>query len=346
MTSIFAPLTKNVGIDLGTCTTQVYVEGRGIVLSEPSLVVMDERNKKVLAFGKAAEEMIAKAPETIKSHKPLSNGVIADYDVTRAMLGYVLSKCVRTVQRLRIMIGIPSGASIVEKRAVLEAVYQAGAKEAYLIETAAAAAIGAGLPVFDPVGNMVIDIGGGTTNIATLSLGGIAVARSVHLGSLDLNGTIREYLRDSYHIVTSEQTIEDIKISIGTAVLPLEDTTYRFTGRSLDDGLHKEISVRASDIYRVMGKPVYQILDLVKQVLQETPPELSADIMNHGIVLTGGGALLDGLDILFNQELGVPVFVAAQPLYAVATGAGKALAERERLAAIIEGAQHIYRRRF
>jgi rod shape-determining protein MreB and related proteins len=346
MSSIFSPLTKNIGIDLGTCTTQVYVEGRGIVLSEPSLIATDERNKKVIAVGNAAAGLLAKSPETVKVHKPLLNGVIADYNVTRTMLGYLLSKSVRSVQRLRIIVGVPSAASNVEKRAVLEAVFQAGAKEAYLMETAAAAAIGSNLPIFEPLGNMVIDMGGGTTSIATLSLGGIAVAKSIHLGGLDLDAAIKEYLREQYDVVTGDSTVEEIKVRIGSAVLPLEDQPYYFTGRGLDDGLLKEITVKSSEIYQVIAKPLYRILDLVKNVLRETPPELSADVMEHGIVLTGGGALLHGLDKLFSQELRVPVMMGANPELAVVTGIGKALMSREKLPALVEGAQHIYRRRF
>lgn len=239
MGSIFSPLTKNIGIDLGTCTTQVYVEGRGIVLSEPSIMATDQRNTKIIAVGRAAEDMLTKSPETVNIHRPLQNGVIADYGVTRTMLGYILNKCVRSVQRLRIMVGVPAAASNVEKRAVMEAVYQAGAKEAFLIETAAAAAIGANMPVYDPVGNMVVDIGGGTTNIAMLSLGGIVVSKSIHLGSLEFNGAIKDYLRYQYAAVTDEDTIEEMKITNGSAVLPLEDRGFYFMGRGLDDGLQK-----------------------------------------------------------------------------------------------------------
>ena len=215
MASIFSPLTKNIGIDLGTSTTQVYVEGRGIVLSEPSVMATDERNSKIIAVGRAAEDLLSRSPETVKLHRPLVHGVIADYSVTRTMLGYILSKCVRSVQRLRIMIGVPSAASNVEKRAVMEAVYQAGAKEAFLIETAAAAALGVNLPVYDPVGNMVIDIGGGTTNVAMLSLGGIVVSKSLHLGSLDFNAAIKDYLRYQYDIVTDDTTVEEMKVTNG-----------------------------------------------------------------------------------------------------------------------------------
>ena len=328
MGSMFSPLTKNIGIDLGTCTTQVFVEGRGIVMSEPSILATDERNRKTIAVGHAAEQLLAKSPETVKIHRPLLNGVIADYNVTRTMLGYLLSKCVRSVQRLRIMVGVPAAASNVEKRAVMEAIFQAGAKEAYLIETAAAAAIGAGLPVYDPVGNMVIDIGGGTTNIAIISLGGIVISRSIHLGSLDFDDAIKEYIRQQYAIVTEDTTLEEMKIHNGSAVLP------------------QEVGVKSSEIYRVIGKPLVKILDLAQDVLRETPPELSADIMEHGIVLTGGGSMLHGMDQLFSQELGVPVVVAAEPELAVARGTGKALHDREKLGALIEGAERIYRRRF
>ncbi len=346
MGSMFSPLTKNIGIDLGTCTTQVYVEGRGIVLSEPSIMATDERSRKIIAVGHSAEDLLSKSPETVKLHRPLTHGVIADYGVTRTMLGYILSKCVRSVQRLRIIVGVPAAASNVEKRAVMEAIYQAGAKEAYLIDTAAAAAIGVDMPVYDPVGNMIVNIGGGTTNIAMLSLGGIVVSRSIHLGSIEFNEAIKDYLRYQYDIVTDDTTIEEMKITNGSAVLPLEDRGYYFMGRSLGDGLQKEMAVKSSELYHVIGRPLMKILDVVKAVLRETPPELAADIMEHGIVLAGGGARLKGMEQLFAQELGVPVVLAADPELAVAKGAGIAVAQRDTLAALIEGAQRIYRRRF
>ena len=346
MASIFSPLIKNIGIDLGTCTTQVYVEGRGIVFSEPSVMATDERNRKLVAIGNGAENMLSNSPETVKIHRPLLNGVIADYGVTRTMLGYILSKCVRSVQRLRIMVGVPASASNVEKRAVMEAVYQAGAKEAYLIDTAAAGAIGVNLPIYDPVANMVVNIGGGTTNIAVLSLGGSVISKAIHLGSLDFNEAIKDYLRSQYDLVTDDTTIEEMKITNGSAVLPLEDRGYYFVGRGLDDGLQREGVIKSSEIYRTIGRPLNKILDVVKAVLRVTPPELAADIMEHGIVLTGGGAKLKGMEQLFSQELGVPVTLAAEPELAVAKGIGTAVAEREKLTALIENAQRIYRRRF
>ena len=343
---MFSPLTKNIGIDLGTSTTQVYVEGRGVLMSEPSILATDEGNRKIIAVGHAAESLLAKSPETVKLHRPLSNGVIADYNVTRTMLGYLLSKSVRSVRRLRIMVGVPSSASNVEKRAVIEAVFQAGAKEAYLIETAAAAAIGVGLPIYAPIGSMIIDIGGGTTNIAILSLGGIVISKSIHLGSRDFDEAIKEYIRHQYAVVTDDYTVEEMKIHNGSAILPLEDRGYYFSGRSIDDGLQREVAVKSSEIYQAMGKPLIKILSLVLSVLKETPPEIAADIMDHGIVLSGGGSRLAGMDQFLSQELGVPVLVAPNPELAVVTGAGKALHDRDKLGALIEGPERVYRRRF
>lgn len=343
---MFSPLTKNIGIDLGTSTTQVYVEGRGVLMSEPSILATDEGNRKIIAVSHAAESLLAKSPETVKLHRPLSNGVIADYNVTRTMLGYLLSKSVRSVRRLRIMVGVPSSASNVEKRAVIEAVFQAGAKEAYLIETAAAAAIGVGLPIYDPIGSMIIDIGGGTTNIAILSLGGIVISKSIHLGSRDFDEAIKEYIRHQYAVVTDDYTVEEMKIHNGSAILPLEDRGYYFSGRSIDDGLQREVAVKSSEIYQAMGKPLIKILSLVLSVLKETPPEIAADIMDHGIVLSGGGSRLAGMDQFLSQELGVPVLVAPNPELAVVTGAGKALHDRDKLGALIEGPERVYRRRF
>lgn len=343
---MFSPLTKNIGIDLGTSTTQVYVEGRGVLMSEPSILATDEGNRKIIAVGHAAESLLAKSPETVKLHRPLSNGVIADYNVTRTMLGYLLSKSVRSVRRLRIMVGVPSSASNVEKRAVIEAVFQAGTKEAYLIETAAAAAIGVGLPIYDPIGSMIIDIGGGTTNIAILSLGGIVISKSIHLGSRDFDEAIKEYIRHQYAVVTDDYTVEEMKIHNGSAILPLEDRGYYFSGRSIDDGLQREVAVKSSEIYQAMGKPLIKILSLVLSVLKETPPEIAADIMDHGIVLSGGGSRLTGMDQFLSQELGVPVLVAPNPELAVVTGAGKALHDRDKLGALIEGPERVYRRRF
>lgn len=346
MASIFSPLTKNIGIDLGTCTTQVYVEGRGIVLSEPSILATDTRNRKVVAVGRAAEDVLAKAPETVRLHKPLQDGVIADYGVTRTMLDYILNKCVHSVQRLRILAGVPAAASNVEKRAIMEAMYQAGAKEAFFIETAAAAAIGVKMPVLEPMGNMVVNIGGGTTGVAVLSLGGIVVSRSIHLGSLAFNEAIKNYLRQTYSAVTDDVTIEEMKIANGSAVLPLEDRKYYFMGRRLDDGMQREMAVKSSELYHAIGRPLMRIVELAKAVLREVPPELAADTIDHGIILTGGGAKLPGMEQLFAQELGVPAVLAPEPELAAARGTGIAIARRDTFGALIEGAERVYRRRF
>lgn len=346
MASIFSPLIKNIGIDLGTCTTQVYVEKKGIVFSEPSVMAVDNRNRKIAAIGNAAEDLLAKSPETVRLYKPLQNGVIADYNVTRMMLDYVLNKCVRSVQRIRILAGIPAAASNVEKRAYMEAIYQAGAKEAYLIETAAAAAMGVHLPVYDPVGSMVVNIGGGTTSAAVFSLGGVVVSKSIHLGSLTFNEAIKNYLRYAHAVVTADAAIEEMKIMNGSAVFPLEDRGYYFVGRSLDDGMQKEMAIKSSEIYRAIGRSLMKILDTAKEVLRETPPELAADIMDRGIMLTGGGAKLNGMDQFLAQELGVPVTLAADPELAVVRGTGMAVGQRDRLGALIEGPERVYRRRF
>ena len=341
-------MAAEVGIDLGTANVLVYIKGKGIVLNEPSVVAVNQDTDEILAIGEEARQMLGRTPANIIAAKPLKDGVISDYDITERMLKYFIRKtCGRSLFfKPRIMVCVPSGVTEVEKRAVREAAEQAGGKDVYLMEEPLAAAIGAGLDVTEPDGKMVIDIGGGTTNIAIISLGGIVLSRSIHLGSLDFDDAIKEYIRQQYAIVTEDSTLEEMKIHNGSAVLPLEDRGYYFTGRGIDDGLQQEVGVKSSEIYRVMGKPLVKILDLAQDVLRETPPELAADIMERGIVLTGGGSMLHGMDQLFSQELGVPVVLAAEPELAVARGTGKALHDREKLGALIEGAERIYRRRF
>lgn len=327
MASIFSPLTKNIGIDLGTSTTQVYVEGRGIVLSEPSVMATDERNSKIIAVGRAAEDLLSRSPETVKLHRPLVHGVIADYSVTRTMLGYILSKCVRSVQRLRIMIGVPSAASNVEKRAVMEAVYQAGAKEAFLIETAAAAALGVNLPVYDPVGNMVIDIGGGTSEIACISLGGIVCSESINTAGDVFTNDIQSYVRQQHNIRIGERTAEAIKCSIGAAVSDLEEEPEDFvvTGPNMLTALPQTVSLSYSEIAYALEKSLTKIDAALMKVLESMPPELYADIVKNGIYLAGGGALIKGLDRRLGEKTGIPFHVAEDPLRAIARGTGIAL---------------------
>lgn len=327
MASIFSPLTKNIGIDLGTSTTQVYVEGRGIVLSEPSVMATDERNSKIIAVGRSAEDLLSRSPETVKLHRPLVHGVIADYSVTRTMLGYILSKCVRSVQRLRIMIGVPSAASNVEKRAVMEAVYQAGAKEAFLIETAAAAALGVNLPVYDPVGNMVIDIGGGTSEIACISLGGIVCSESINTAGDVFTNDIQSYVRQQHNIRIGERTAEAIKCSIGAAVSDLEEEPEDFvvTGPNMLTALPQTVSLSYSEIAYALEKSLTKIDAALMKVLESMPPELYADIVKNGIYLAGGGALIKGLDRRLGEKTGIPFHVAEDPLRAIARGTGIAL---------------------
>lgn len=347
MFEFFSPLTKNIGIDLGTSNSHVFVERRGIILSEPSIVVAIGRDRNVVAVGEEALRLLGRTPEMITVHKPLQDGVIADYYATKMILSYFIDKAIgHSMNKPRVMLGIPAGTTSVEKRAVLDAVMQAGAREAYLLETAVAAAIGADLPIFEPRGSMIVDIGGGTTDVATLSLGGVAVSVSAKVGGLDMDAAIERYLKYKFNAMVGAGTPEAIKLAIGTAVLPMEDKLFRFSGRDLTDGLPKEMSIQSSEVYEVLQNSVRHILAIVRSVLEKTPPELAADIKDCGIVLTGGGAQLRGLADLFSSELGVPVRVAENPMYAVAIGTGRALKNRERLSGVIEGAKRLYRRRF
>ena len=344
MAVFFSPLTKNIGIDLGTCTTNVWVESRGVVWSEPSIVVIREGIPIQIAVGNAAERLLAKTEGTAKIQYPLDNGTISDYQVTCDMLGYLLNKCVRSVQQLRIMVGISAGASNVEKRAVMEALYQVGAKEALLIDTGVAAALSVSQASTES-STMVIDMGGGTTNVALIAFGGIVFSTSIHQGSLVYNQVIREYLRSRYDIGVDEQTIEAIKKYCGTAVLPIENKSFEFVGRKLDSGRQSKLSITTSELYPVIGRPLQKIATLVRQVLQEIPPELIADIMVNGIALTGGGANLVGVDTFFSQLLGLPVRVVDEPELAVIRGIGIAWQEREYVSACIEDTSCVYKRR-
>ena len=338
---------RDIAIDLGTTNIRVFVRGKGIMLREPSIVAVDKYTGRMLKVGQDAQKMLGRTPANIVAIHPISAGVISDYDMTALMLKELLSRVTSfSLFKPRVLVTVPSSVTGVEERNVIDAVIEAGARKVYLVESAVATAAGAGADISKPDGHLVIDIGGGTTNVAMLSLGGIVVSKSLHLGSLDFNAAIKDYLRYQYDIVTDDTTVEEMKVTNGSAVLPLEDRGYYFMGRGLDDGLQREMAIKSSELYHVIGKPLIKILDLVKDVLRETPPELAADIMEHGIVLTGGGAKLKGMDQLFTQELGVPVMLASEPELAVAKGTGIAVADRDKLSALIEGAQRIYRRRF
>ena len=320
----FNSFSKDMGIDLGTANTLVFMRGRGIVLREPSVVAIQKDTGAILAVGEEAKMMIGRTPGNIVAIRPLKDGVIADFDTTQAMLKYFIQKATGGFSffRPRVVVGVPSGVTEVERRAVIDATIQAGAREAFLIEEPMAAAIGAGLPVHDPTGNMVVDIGGGTTEVAVISLGGIVSSRSIRIGGDELDESIIQYMKRTYNLLIGERTAETVKITIGSAMPSPEEETMDIRGRDLVTGLPKTILVSVREIELALSEPVSAIVDAVKVTLEKTPPELSADIMDRGIVMTGGGALLRRLDKLLTRETGMPVIVAENPLDCVAKGTG------------------------
>ena len=318
----------DMGIDLGTANTLVHVKGRGIVLREPSVVAIKSDTGDVLAVGEEAKQMIGRTPGNIVAIRPMKDGVIADFDVTQAMLKYFIRKAMRSklFVRPRVVVGVPSGVTEVEKRAVIDAAQQAGAREAYLIEEPMAAAIGAGLPVEEATGSMVVDIGGGTTEIAVISLGGIVTSRSIRIGGDEMDSSIVQYIKRMYNLMIGERTAEEIKISVGTAIVtPDTDRTMDIRGRDLVSGLPKTLTIHAKEIREALNEPIYKIIDAVKNTLEKTPPELAADVMDHGIMMTGGGALLMNLDKLLSHETGMPVLVSEDALSCVGEGTGRTL---------------------
>lgn len=320
-------LAADLGIDLGTANILVYVKGKGVVLQEPSVVAVNKASNRILAVGEQARQMIGKTPGNIIAIRPMSEGVIADYTYTYRMLEYLIAKVCGT-RRLfspRVLISNPSSATSVERRAVLEATKAAGAREAYTIEEPMAAAIGAGMPIDSPSGNMVVDIGGGTTDIAVISLGGIVTSESLRVGGNKMDEVISRHIKRVYNLMIGERTAEEIKVKVGSAY-PLEsELQIEVKGRDLVAGLPKTIEVTSEEVRDALAEPVGQIVERVKSVLERTPPELGADIIERGIMLTGGGALLRGLDHLLSRETNIPVHVAEDPLSCVAIGTGRAL---------------------
>lgn len=326
MFGLLRSFSKDIGIDLGTANTLVFIKGQGIVIDEPSVVAIQKNTNKVLAVGEEAKNMLGRTPGNIIAIRPLKDGVIADFDITQEMLKYFIRKVIggRSFVQPRIVIGIPSGITEVEKRAVIDATIQAGAREAFLIEEPMAAAIGADLPVHAPTGSMVVDIGGGTTDVAVISLGGIVNSTSVRVGGDKIDDAIVQYIKKNYRILIGERTAEEIKIKIGTAIIYAnQDEAFSFRGRDLVTGLPRTIEVTSKIIGEAISEPVVSIVEAVKTTLEKTPPELAADIIDRGIMLTGGGALLKNLDKLLSKETGVPVFVAENALACVAYGTGK-----------------------
>jgi len=332
---ILGKISKDVGIDLGTATTLVYVRGRGIVINEPSVVAINQKTKQILAIGDEAKKMVGRTPAHISATRPLIQGVISDFEVTEQMLRYFIHKVHKgsfnLLPRPRVIVGIPSGITEVEKKAVRDATLNAGAREVYLVEEAMAAAIGARLPVQEAVGNMVVDIGGGTTDIAIISLGGIVASRTLKIAGDRLNQDIIDYAHEELKLVLGERTAEDIKISIGSAYALEELLKAPMRGRDLITGLPKEIIVDSDQIREALLESNHIIVNAVKDTIEETPPELVADIMHRGIMLVGGGSLLRGLDKLINKETKMPTKVVDDPLTAVARGAGIILEELDRL---------------
>ncbi len=321
--------TKDLGIDLGTANTLVFVKGKGIVLREPSVVAIKTDTKKIVAVGDDAKKMIGRTPGNIVATRPMKDGVIADYETTAAMMKYFIKTCVKGKGffggKPYVMVCVPSGITAVEQRAVLDATREAGAREAYSIEEPFAAAIGADLPVWEPTGSMVVDIGGGTTEVAVISLGGIVTSISVRTAGDDFDEAIISYIRKTYNLLIGDRTAEAIKVEIGSAEITDDIGPMEIRGRDLVTGLPKTIEITAEEISKALHDTVYAIIDAVKNTLEKTPPELAADIMDRGIVLTGGGALLRNLDKVISDETQMPVIIADEPLDCVAIGTGKAL---------------------
>ncbi|RAP36890.1 rod shape-determining protein [Candidatus Marinamargulisbacteria bacterium SCGC AAA071-K20] len=320
----------DLGIDLGTANTLVCAQGMGVTVQEPSVVALDNKKNLVLAVGNEAKRMIGRTPGNVVAVRPLRDGVIADFDVTETMLKYFIKKgsdSKRTFFKPRIIVGVPSGITGVEKRAVLDATYHAGAKEAYLIEEPMAAAIGANLPVSDPAGSMIVDIGGGTTEVAVISLGGIVVSKSIRVAGDEMDEAIIAHCREHYRLLIGERTAEEIKMKLGSAFEMKEERTLDVRGRDLVSGLPKNFTLTSTEIREALKEPVRTIVDGIRTTLEKTPPELSSDIMDRGITLAGGGALLQGLDKFIESETQISVQIADNPLECVALGTGRALDE-------------------
>ncbi|HGE69983.1 TPA: rod shape-determining protein [Candidatus Poribacteria bacterium] len=335
--SFWGLFSNDIAIDLGTATTLVYVRGKGIVLCEPSVVAVDKNSRRVIAVGNEAKQMLGKTPINIEAIRPLRDGVIADFDITESMIRHFIRKVhnSRRMSRPRMIIGIPSGITEVERRAVRESAERAGAREVYLITEPMAAAIGAGLPVQEPAGNMVVDIGGGTTEVAIISLGGIVVFKSSRIAGDELDEAIVQYIKREYSMSIGERSAEEIKIKIGSA-FPLDpEETIELKGQDLVAGLPKTLTVSSQEIRAALKEPVSEIIFAIRQTLEKTPPELAADIVERGMILTGGGALLRGLDQLISEETKLPVFRAERSIECVVLGAGRALEELDKLRGVL-----------
>ena len=324
----FLRLGKDIGIDLGTANTLVHLRGKGIIVREPSVVAIDKDDHHVLAVGNQANEMLGRTPENITAIRPLKDGVIADFEITQAMIRTLIKKALggkHGFSKPRVIVCVPSGITEVEKRAVEEAVAQAGAKTVFLIEEPMAAAIGAGMPVDRPMGNMVVDIGGGTTEVAIISLNGIVISKSVRLAGNAIDNAIVNFIKKEYSMTIGERTAEEIKFEIGSAMQYTSEGYYDVKGRDMVTGLPKNVRVSSAEIREAMAEVIREIVDVIRTALEETPPELAGDIIENGIILTGGGALIRNMDRLVSNVTGIPVFVSENPMDCVAAGTGRAL---------------------
>lgn len=336
---ILGRFSHDIGIDLGTANTLVYVKGKGIVINEPSVVALNTKTNQILAIGSEAKKMVGKTPGHIIANRPLKDGVISDFEVTEQMLKYFINKVHQgsftLLPRPRVVVGIPSGVTEVEKRAVQEAAKNAGAREAFLIDEPMAAAIGARLPVQEAAGNMIVDIGGGTTEIAVISLGGVVVSRSLRVAGDELNEDIVRYVRENFNLLLGEKTAEDVKIAIGSAYEMPEEIEMTIRGRDLVTGLPKELDVTDGHVREALSRSVKILVSNIKGTIEETPPELVAEIMQRGIILAGGGGLLRGLDKLIAEQTEIPVKVMEDPLTAVVRGAGIVIEDLDRLKEVL-----------
>ena len=331
--SILGFFSNDLAVDLGTANTVVFVKGKGIVLREPSVVAIHNESKEVLAVGSEAKQMLGRTPGNIVAIRPMRDGVIANFEITEAMIKYFIRKVHnrKTLVRPRVVIGVPSGITQVEKRAVRDSAASAGAREVYLMEEPMAAAIGVGLPIASPTGNMIVDIGGGTTEVAVISLSGIVYSRSVRIAGDEMDEAIINYIKRKYNLLIGERTSEEIKIKIGSAYPMEEKQEMEIKGRDLVAGIPKVLIINDEEIREALAEPVSTIVETVKIALERTPPELAADIVDRGIVMAGGCSMLKGLDLLLREETGLPIILAEDPLSAVALGTGKALDELELL---------------
>ena len=331
--SILGLFSNDLAVDLGTANTVVFVKGKGIVLREPSVVAIHNESKEVIAVGSEAKQMLGRTPGNIVAIRPMRDGVIANFEVTEAMIKHFIRKVHnrKTLVRPRVVIGVPSGITQVEKRAVRDSATSAGAREVYLMEEPMAAAIGVGLPISSPTGNMIVDIGGGTTEVAVISLSGIVYSRSVRVAGDEMDEAIINYIKRKYNLLIGERTAEEIKIRIGSAYPLEEKQELEVKGRDLVAGIPKVLIINDEEIREALREPVSTIVETVKIALERTPPELAADIVDKGIVMAGGSAMLKGLDLLLREETGLPIILAEDPLSAVALGTGKALDELELL---------------